>query len=870
MRLGRRALDGLDDDIRDHIDRETQDNIDRGLAPEEARRQALLKFGNVALAKEDTRAVWVWPRLGELLNTARIAARTWRRTPVLAAAIVLTLALGIGATTTAFTVAYSVLVQRFPFPDADRLVWVTTYDTRPPDGSQPAIGSNRLPQFADWQQHLTSFEQVGAWSGSAPDVFTVTGAGAPERVSGLRVTQQLLPMLGATPVIGRLFQSGDDKPGAERTIVLSHGYWQRRFGGRPDVVGRSVRVENAPHTVIGVVSPELPLSGSLFAGARVDIYLPLTVDGNTDIGGFMAVIGRLRAGVTAQQARAELASRQAALSVGKWEWMTVLAQHVTPLPELVTRTARSPVLLLLGGVGCVLLIACANLANLLLVRASGRRREIQVRMALGASVGRVLSQMMVESAVLVAAGGTAGVALAVTATGMLHRVSGLSLPRIGELQIGWPAIAFAAAICAAITVLFGAVALLQLRQRDVMSGLRPHPGVTTDRRAVSVQRLALATQVAIVIVLTVAGGLLLRSLATLVSVDPGFNPRGAMAIRVDPAGRVPPPARLQFFNRVLEHVRAVPGVESAALTIHVPMGERPSMGWDAIPEGQEYNPATDNAAGRIVSPDYFRSVGIRIVEGRDFDSRDVRPNPYVMAVNETFARGIRAQGGDPLRARFVVLGNVRQIVAVVGDVRHQSLDGNPGREVYIPIGQAPSFFQSYDLLVRAADPTQLVASIRAAIWEIDRDQALGTPVLLDEYIGRTLRPRRLLTFVISVFAATALLLAACGVYGVVGYRVAQRMKEIAVRLALGAPPGHVAAAVLTDTMTCVSFGLAAGVVLALAAASSIRSHLFGIEPHDATTLVAACAVAVVAALVAAYLPARRALRVDPSAALRVE
>jgi putative ABC transport system permease protein len=241
-----------------------------------------------------------------------------------------------------------------------------------------------------------------------------------------------------------------------------------------------------------------------------------------------------------------------------------------------------------------------------------------------------------------------------------------------------------------------------------------------------------------------------------------------------------------------------------------------------------------------------------------------------MAVNETFARGIRAQGNDPLRARFVVLGNVRQVVAVVKDVRHRSLDGNPGREVYIPMGQAPSFFQSYDLVVRAPDPMPMVPSIRAAIWEVDDDQALGTPVALDEYIGRTLRPRRLLTVVISVFAATALLLAACGVYGVVGYRVAQRMKEIAVRLALGAPRRHVTAAVLTDTMTCVSFGLVAGVVLALAAASSIRSYLFGVEPNDAATLIAACAVAVLAALLAAYLPTRRALRVDPSAALRVE
>jgi predicted permease len=876
MKRARRALSDLDDDIREHIERETQENIDRGMAPEEARRQALIRFGNVALVREDTRAVWAWQWFDELWNTTRIAVRTWRRTPMLAAAIVVTLTLGIGATTSVFAVAYSVLVQPFPFPGPDRLVWVTTYDTRASGAGRTAIGSNRLPQFADWQQHLTSFEQIGAWSGAAPDVFTVTGTGTPERVSGLRVTRQLLPMLGATPIAGRLFHSGDDTPGAAATVVLSHAYWQRRFSGRADILGRTVTIESAPHTVVGVLSPGFPLSGTMFAGAAIDIYLPLFVDGNEDIGGFMAVIGRLRPGVTPAQASAELASRQAALSVGKWQWMTVLAQQVTPLSDLVTGTARSPVLLLFGATGCVLLMACANLANLLLVRASGRRREIQVRTALGASLGQVLRQMMVESAVVVGIGGTVGVALAVLLVSMLRDASptsmAMSLPRLGDLQVGWQAIAFAAAISAAITFIFGSIALLHMRRRSLMDGLRPHPGTATDRSGAYVQRLALATQVALVVVLMVAGGLLLRSLTKLVNVDPGFNPRGAVAIRVDPADRLEPPARLPFFQRVLDSVTAVPGVESAALTIHVPMGERPSMGWDAIPEGREFNPVTDNAAGRIVSPGYFRTAGIRIIEGRDFEARDVNPHPFVMAINEAFARRIRSQGGDPLQARFTVLGKVRQVVAVVSAVKHRSLDDDPGREVYIPIGQAPAFFQAYDLVVRADadDPLALVPSIRAAIWAIDRDQALGTPVRLEDYIGRTLTPRRLLTAVVSAFAATALLLAACGVFGVVGYRVAQRMKEIAIRVALGAPRGHVITTVLRETLAYVGVGLAGGLLLAFAAASSIRTHLFGIDPHDAATLGTACAVVILAALMAAWLPARRASHVDPIAALRVE
>jgi predicted permease len=414
------------------------------------------------------------------------------------------------------------------------------------------------------------------------------------------------------------------------------------------------------------------------------------------------------------------------------------------------------------------------------------------------------------------------------------------------------------------------VVVLQLRRRDIADVLRPHVGITIDRRGVYVQRTALAIQAAIVIVITVTGGLLVRSMTELLEIDPGFDPRGAMAIRVDPAGRLEGPDRLPFFARVLESVNAVPGITSAALTIHIPMGDRPSMGWDAIPQGQEPKPAVDNAAGRIVSPGYFDTVGIRVLAGRDFDWGDAQSRPLVMAINETLARRMRADGRDPLRAQFLVLGNVRQVVAVVGDVRHRGLADDAGREVYIPMGQAPTFFQAYDLVVRASDPMALVPVIRSTIWEIDRNQALGTAVALEEYISRTLRPRRLLTGVVAVFAATTLLLAALGVYGVVRYRLAQHLKEVAIRVALGATGWRVTALALSDTMACVGVGLAAGLVLALWVASAIRSYLFRVEPRDGATLGVACALAVSAALLAAYLPARRAPRVDPMAALRAE
>ena len=520
----------------------------------------------------------------------------------------------------------------------DQLVWITTRDTRTPPEGRPPLNSNRLPNFIDWQR-LRSFTEIGAWAGSAPDAFTVTGGGTPERVAGLRVTAGLLPMLGARPQRGRLFRGGDDRDRAPQTVVLSDAYWRRRFAAREDAIGATMTIENVPHTVVGVLTPGFPLSGSLLNGAAVDLYLPLELTPDLDIGAFMAVIGRLRPGVSVEQARAELTAIGRTTSVGPRAWMLNLAQEVTPLSRLTTAGLRNPVLLLAGVVSCVLLLACANLANLLLIRASGRRREMQVRAALGATMWHVFRQTLMESAVIVGAGGAAAIALAIGLTGVLRAAPWLAAPRLSEVHVGWPTVGFALAVCAVTAVVFGTLPLLHLRRRDVQDALRSNATAGIDRRAAHAQRAALAAQVAFALVLTGTGSLLLRSLVTLLDVDPGFRPAGVIAMRVDPAGRLRVPQRYPFFVRLLDAVKAVPGVQSAALTVNLPLDR--NMGSDAVLPGRASDPISDSAFLRIVSPGYFQTVGIRVLSGRDFDGGDGRSAQAVVAVNDTLARRAR-------------------------------------------------------------------------------------------------------------------------------------------------------------------------------------------------------------------------------------
>jgi predicted permease len=794
----------------------------------------------------------------------RLALRTWGRTPSLAAVVIATLALGIGATTTAFTLAYTVLIEPLPFPHVDRLVWIGSYNTRTSSGNAGEAGTNRMSQFLDWQQHTRSFEQLAAWAGEGYDVFTITGSAKPERVNGLQVTQQLLPMLGAQAELGTLFLESSDNPGATPTVVLSHGFWQRRFAGQPTALGQSITIDNQPYTIIGVLADDFRITGSLPIGASLDVYLPLVRDARADnIGGFMTVLGRLRPGITVDQALGELATRQKTLAAER-AFMGVFAQKVTPLSVPVRRTTRTPLLLLIGGVGAILLMACANLANLLLIRSNDRRKDIQLRAALGATMRQILTQTLTESFLLALIGGAAGIALAAVLIRTLRAATWLELPRLAETQVGAAAIVFAVLVCGVITVAFGCLPLLHVRRRDLMSVLRPHGMVTTDRRTARVQRVALVAQIGFAMTLSVAGLLLFRSVVGLMHVDPGFHPQGAVAMRVDPASRIRVPDRIPFFNRLLEAVNRVPGVQSAALSIGLPMDRH--MVWDVAVPGRPFRPTLDVGFLRIVSPGYFRSVGIPFISGRDFEERDTLQAPLVVAVNETLARQFEP---NPLGRTVTISGKPREIVAVIADVKHRGLDAESGQEFYVPLAQTPGW-QTFDLVVRAADPMALIPAVRAAIAQIDPEQAVGTPVPLQQLIDRTVKSRRILSWLLGSFAATALIIAALGVYGIVGYRVAQRAKETALRVALGATEWRVMSHVFGDALATSVVGILVGIPLSLITGNVVGGFLFGITAQDPTAFIGGLTALLLITLIGACIPARRAARVDVMTTLRLE
>ena len=796
-------------------------------------------------------------QLHVLLADLRYTLRLMRRAPLFTASVVLTIAMGIGATTTMFTVVNAVLVRPLPFADPSRLVWVAEKnDTL----HLPTFGASVL-NYLSWRERTQTLDLAAIGFGS----YNIVDGGEPEQFVGGRLTPSLLAVLGLQPILGRGFLDGEDAPGAPAVALLGEGVWKRRFGGDPSIVGRAVKLNGLPHTVVGIAPPGL----SVLTGG--DVWTPLTLDPAHEIrlNHVINVVARLKPHVTFTQAQADVDAVSA--DVGRQYPDVKLwgIRLVTFSNWLVAAPLRTALFVLLGAVACLLLIACANVANLLLVRAAGRQREMAVRTAIGASGSRLLRQTLVESLALSVIGGCIGVAAAIVAVRAIASALPPSTLPVPELPIDATVLVVAVVVTIATGLIFGIVPALQSSTPDVSAMLKHGARLGGTRRRL---RATLAgAELALATLLLVGAGLLARSLVRLEHVPLGFRPEQVLTFQVSlPTEKYPPDGKAQAFYRELQaSLQALPGTTGAAISSGVPLGNGTYTTTPVTPIGGSILPANTSVPidWRTVSTGYFRTLGIALIRGRDFAEADHVGDPKVGIVSEETAA--KLWGHDDPLGRVIRIGPRQlRIVGVVGDVHNTALNQD-SPTVYIPMGM--KLWSVMDVAVRTSvDPPSLLPTIRARVRALDAEVPLSNVRAMTEWVSASAAQPRLSASLLGMFAIAALALAAIGAYGVVAYSVSQRTREIGLRLALGAQRREVVGLVVREGMTVGVAGVAIGLVTALAGSRLLESLVFGIDVRDPATFAAVALSLLAVALAACAVPARRASRVDPMVALREE
>ena len=799
--------------------------------------------------------------LADTLTDMRYAVRQLVKTPGFTIVAILTLAFGIGATSAIFSVVNGVMLRPLPYPDAGSLVRVL--EVVPQYGRFSVAPAN----FLDWRQQNTVFERIAAYAGGTD---TFSGGDGPERLTMTAVSWDIFETLRVTPVRGRGFRADEDLPKQNSVIVISHGMWQSRFGGDPGILGRSITLASGPVTVVGIMPPDF-----YFPSRETEYWRPIALNptGSTRGGHYIGVIARLKPGVSVQQAGAEMKTIAERLA-GEYPASNANETAETvALHDLIVGPIRPMLLTLFAAVGVVILIACANVANLLLVRASVREKEIAIRAAMGAGRRRLVMQMLTESLVLALAGGTLGVLLAYAAISPLQTLSAGSIPRVADVTLDRTVLAFAFLITIATGVLFGLAPAWQASRATVGAVLKEGGRSSASSGGRWLRSTLLVAEVALSIVLLVGATLLLRSFAGITSVDPGFNPDRVLAFRVAlPQTSYPEPHnQVGFYDRLLDKLRSTPGIEAAGMVHQLPMrgGYVLSFAIQGRPPAAPGDEASANH--RAVSPGYFQALAIPLLRGRALSERDVEKSPMVAVVDEAFAR--RHFPGEDAIGRGIDIGNgtdgFYEIVGVVGDVRHGGLDASAEPTMYVPFKQ--DVFSSMWMMVRTkGDPSAHASVARQAVRDIDSSLPAFSMTPLSTVVSDSVAQRRFSMLLLGLFAVVALFLAAVGLYGVVAYSVSQRTQEIGLRMAIGAQPGDVLRMVVGGGMKLAAVGVVIGIVAALGLANLVASMLYGVTPFDPTSYAATAVILLAVAALACWIPARRAMRVDPLTALRQE
>jgi putative ABC transport system permease protein len=802
----------------------------------------------------------------EMFQDLRFGIRMMLKHKGFTAVTVLTLALGIGANTGVFSVVNALILRPLPYPDSERLVWVEEV-SKQTGASQAAWGGH----FLAWQPQSQTLAGIAAIDNSTR---TLTGAGEPERVEVGQVSSGCLPVLGVQPLPGgRNFTASEDSPGGGRVAILSYGLWQRRFGGAPDIVGRSVTLNDVNFTVIGV----LPADFRFFY--RFDVWVPLALDPQQQLAGearyYGTTVARLKPGVSLERAQAEMDTVQQGYEMTRPEGRPRIEcrTRLVPLQEHFLGDQRRPLLVLVGAVALVLLIACANVANLLLARAVTRQKELAIRAALGAGRLRLVRQMLTECLLLALVGGAAGLLLASWLTKLLGSFNSTDtfgeIGRLAAITIDRRVLGFTLLSSLVTGLLFGLLPALQLASPNLNASLK-EGGRGSGSHGRSLRSALLVSEVALAIVLLIGAGLLIRSFGKLLNVDPGYRAENLLTARV----ALPPryrddEQRVQFYERVRQRLAALPGVASVGVTSHLPLTGY-NMGAGLRVEGRTPQPGVAEVSAPVarVNPDYFRTMGIPLRAGRLFDDGDTEGAPGVAVLSQTLARRLFPDE-DPLGKRFSMGDRSATVIGVVNDIRYTGLDGEVEPAVYLSYRQLPRAGMAL-LLRSAVEPASLAPGLRSAVHEVDPALPVYDVMTMEERLSNSVAARRFNLLLLGGFAALALLLACVGVYGVISYVVTGRTHEIGIRMALGAQSADIVRLFIKQGMALVTLGVGIGLVGAYALTRVMSSLLFGVLANDARTFAGVTLLLSLVALLACYLPARRAARIDPLGALRHE
>jgi len=860
----------LSEEMESHLDLAIEDNIRRGLSPQEARRQAMIRFGGVMQAKEQQREARGLPDLDIFMQDFRYACRILLRDKSFTLIAVLILALGIGANIAVFSVVNAILVRPLPFRDPQQLVWMA------PAASKCGFSCETYSADAydEFRAMNHAFQNVaGYFAFSTSDNVKLTGSGQPKPATSIVVTANFFQTLGVEPVSGRLFLSEEGRKGARPVVLLANPFWRRQYAADPAIVGRTIDLDGIPTTVVGVLPDRFDF-GSVFSPCtKVDMFSPANLDDMRDWGNILALVGRIKPGVTVAQAQADADSVLPRLyfsikyadSVGFYK----KPMQLMTLKEYVSGKLRPPLIVLWCAVGTILLIVCVNLANLTLARAAARTKEFALRLALGAGRVRLIRQLLTESLVLSLTGAALGLGIAYGITNFLAHQGSIALPMLSSIRVDGAALVWTVAIAVVTAALFGTVPGLKVSRNDVQEALKDSgPGMSEGRKHERMRALLVISEVAMACVLLVGAGLLLRSFLRVLDIDLGFQPSHAAAVQVDyddghnaNSGE----RRGTILREMLRQVEAIPGVESAGVVDYLPLDHNRSWGSPSI-KGKHYEPGElPGAFVYMITPGYLRAMGMRL-HGRDFTWDDGPKGEQVIILNQ-LAGHYLFPAGNAIGSMVQMNGADRRIIGVIEDVHEANVEGQPGWQVYFSAMQENPV--GAELVVRTKLPPQtLAASVMAKLRELNPNQSAAEFRTIQQIVDHSVSPRRFFVMLVVAFAIFGVMLAALGIYGVISYSVTQRTQEIGIRMALGATAGRVQLGVIGNTVKLALIGIVAGTAASVVVARGIAALLFGTAPTDPITFAGMILVLGTVSLLAGYIPARRASRIDPMVALR--